>query len=100
MQNHITNKHTTNSPAYEVAADIGQKVLDVVQDGATRAGATTEKAVRKYPLAAVGVSLGTGVALGAIGYRLMNPKPRFAFIEKLGLTALGATVARAISRFF
>ncbi len=105
MQKHITTSaHRNNSsdlnPAIEAAVEVGQKVMDVVQDGAIYAGEKTEKAVKKYPLAAVGISLGTGIALGAIGYKMFAPKPRIRFIEKLGLTALGATAARAVSKYF
>jgi hypothetical protein len=71
------------------------KVLDAVQSGAGTAALKTEKAVRKYPLAAVAVALGSGVAVGALVHRALVPRPR-RFLERLGIvSALGTAVAAA-----
>ena len=71
------------------------KVLDAVQSGAGTAALKTEKAVRKYPLAAVAVALGSGVAVGALAHRALAPRPK-RFLERLGIvSALGTAVAAA-----
>jgi ElaB/YqjD/DUF883 family membrane-anchored ribosome-binding protein len=52
------------------AAQVGEKALDAVQDGAVQAASRTEKLVRKYPLASLGVAFGGGAAIGVLVYGL------------------------------
>lgn len=56
------------------AADLSAKAIEVVQNGATKAAGATERVVRKYPMTAIGVAFGGGLAIGWLGYRLTAPK--------------------------
>lgn len=58
----------------EYAAEVGTKALDAAQAGATWASTKTERLVRQYPLASVGVAFGGGAALGILAYRLFAPR--------------------------
>ena len=68
--------------------DLGGKALDLAQDGVARAATGTGKAVRKYPLAAAGIALGAGVAIGALGYRMLAPKRPKTLFERLAQASL------------
>lgn len=58
----------------QLAADVGTKALEAAQDAATRAVTSTERLVRQYPLASVGVAFGGGAVLGILAYRLLVPR--------------------------
>jgi len=53
------------------AAEVGAKALDAVRTGATWATTNTERVVHEYPLASVGIALGSGAILGWLAYRLL-----------------------------
>jgi ElaB/YqjD/DUF883 family membrane-anchored ribosome-binding protein len=58
----------------QYAAEVGTKALDAAQAGATWATTRTEKIVRQYPLASVGIAFGGGAALGFLAYRFLVPR--------------------------
>jgi hypothetical protein len=55
--------------------------------------------VRKYPLAAVGVALGCGVALGALVTGLAMPRPK-TFTERLGEYEIAKKAMKLFGRLF
>lgn len=67
-QTHVDNGRAVN----HIVADAAEKALGVMQMGASKAAVSTEKMVRRYPLASLGIALGSGLLVGVIGYRLMR----------------------------
>jgi hypothetical protein len=98
-QNALNGDEVTASPL-QFASDLGGKALDLAQDQVVRAATGTGKAVRKYPMAAAGIALGAGVAIGALGYRLLAPKRPKTLFERLASASLLVTAARGINKLF
>jgi ElaB/YqjD/DUF883 family membrane-anchored ribosome-binding protein len=85
------NRNTANQ--YKAATDFGTKAMEVVSDTAIQAkeqlsqvATSTEKMIRKYPLASVGAVLGGGIVLGILAHKLFAPEPTVP--ERLGLNGL------------
>lgn len=69
-----TTKNGTNHDNMAQVLSTASMVGNRVAEGAEIAADRTEKMVKKYPLAAVGIALGGGVLVGALMYRLFNPQ--------------------------
>jgi hypothetical protein len=85
--------------ALDTAKDLGARAVEAAGEGFDKAQAMTEKTVRKYPLAAVGVAIGSGVALGVWGYRLLNP-PKPTLTQRIGDLAIGQAALSMFRRIF
>src|SRR5439155_23410540 len=53
----------------------GNKAAAAASEQIGKVADVTEKNVRKYPLAAIGIALGSGIALGTLGTILFTPRP-------------------------
>jgi hypothetical protein len=69
-----TTKNGSSSDTMSQVLSNASMVGNRVAQGAEIAADRTEKIVKKYPLAAVGIAVGGGVLLGALVYRLFNPQ--------------------------
>jgi hypothetical protein len=85
--------------AWDTARDIGSRAVSAAGAGLTRLADSTEDTVRKYPLAALGLALGAGVALGAIGTRLIMPRRR-TMLERIGAFEAMKGARRLLQRVF
>ncbi len=101
-----SNNHTEKSilnpiatQAFDTAKDLGARAVEAAGEGLDRAQIMTERTVRKYPLAAVGVAIGSGVALGVLGYRMLNP-PKPTLTQRIGDMAIGQAALSFFRRIF
>ena len=83
----------------QAARQIGSKAMHAAGDGLGKVAEATEKNVKRYPLAAVGIALGSGVIIGTLGTLLFRPRPptlkdRFYELE------LGDRVNRLFKKLF
>src|SRR4051812_35188924 len=62
--------------AWDTARDIGSRAANAAGEGLTRLADSTEDQVRKNPLPAIGIALGAGLLLGAVGMRLLTPRQK------------------------
>jgi ElaB/YqjD/DUF883 family membrane-anchored ribosome-binding protein len=85
--------------AWNTARQIGSKAANAAGEGLTKVADATEDTVRKYPLAAVGVALGCGVALGALVTGLAMPRPK-TFTERLGEYEIAKKAMKLFGRLF
>jgi hypothetical protein len=60
--------------AWQTARDIGSRAANAAGEGLTRLADTTEDQVRKNP--SIGIALGAGVVLGALGMRIFMPRQK------------------------
>jgi hypothetical protein len=81
------------------AKNFGNRAVSVAGEQITRVADITEHKVKEYPLAAVGIALGSGVALGAIVTALLMPKPQ-TFADRVYDMELGKTFRKLLDRFF
>lgn len=78
-----------------------EEAVELVEAGAKKAVKDTENVVRRYPLRAMGVALGTGAVLGvAVGALLASPRRQPSMLERLGSVAVFGSAVRAISALF
>lgn len=105
MPNHQTRTHHSVVSKEQELASIGDRAVEVVVEAASVAQAKgkvaatrVEKAVREHPLVAVGVALGGGLLLGAIGHRLLEHKQTFgeALASRLGVDRLRSRIRHAL----
>jgi ElaB/YqjD/DUF883 family membrane-anchored ribosome-binding protein len=69
--------------AWHAAKELGGRAATAAGQGITKVADATEDTVRKYPLAAVGIALGTGIALGALVTGLAMPR-RKSLADRIG----------------
>ncbi len=80
MDNNVIEKTTKYAEkqipdsVINTAKQFGHKAATITSDYAGKAAEYTEKNVKKYPLAAVGIALGSGVVLGTLGTLLFRPR--------------------------
>ena len=85
------------------AKQFGTKAASLSSEYAGKAADSTEKNVKKYPLAAVGIALGSGVVLGTLGTLLFTPKKTSMYdrVAELNLGAQALKIGRKLlSRYF
>lgn len=85
------------------AKQFGTKAATLTSDYAGKAADYTEKSVKKYPLAAIGIALGGGVLLGTLGTILFMPKERTVvdrFSGRINDLKLGRTFRKLMSQYF
>ena len=81
------------------AREIGSRAAAVAGEQVGKLAEQTEKSVRKYPMAAVGIALGSGVVLGTLGALLFTPRPP-TMQERLADMQLGSYFKKLLSRYF
>ena len=91
---------TSQNHAPTHTAPLATRAIEVVQASAVKVASGAEKVVRHYPLASVGVALGSGIAVGALSYRMLATRRPPTMLERLGLATLGKTFMRGFSPFF
>ncbi len=64
------------SHARQYVSEVGQKALHAFQDSAHRANVSTERAVRRHPMASMGIAFGSGIAIASLGYYLLSRTER------------------------
>ena len=80
------------------AKQFGTKAATLTSDYAGKAADYTEKNVKKYPLAAIGIALGGGVLLGTLGTLLFTPKEP-TVVDRFNDMKLGATFRKLMSKY-
>ncbi|MBK7862903.1 MAG: hypothetical protein IPJ65_30695 [Archangiaceae bacterium] len=75
-QNYDTEAKQIPDAVITAAKQFGTKAATLAGEQATRLAETTEKNVRKYPLAAIGIAAGCGAVLGTLGTLLFMPRQK------------------------
>jgi ElaB/YqjD/DUF883 family membrane-anchored ribosome-binding protein len=106
MDNNVMEKQKYNGGEKQIqdqvlgaAKQFGTKAVSVTGEQLGRIAEQTEKNVRKYPLAAIGIALGSGVLLGTLGTLLFTPKEP-TMTEKLRDLELYAQAKKLFSKYF
>lgn len=94
-----THTNGTHTPSIDLATELGSNLADAAKDGAKVVVAQTEKSVKKYPLGAIGVALGSGIVLGVVGTRMFTPRKKNVF-ERLGVMAFAAAATKGLAKLF
>jgi hypothetical protein len=84
---------------FGAARQFGTKAAAMAGDQIGRVADMTETQVRAYPLAAVGIALGSGIALGVLGAVLFTPRPP-SLMDRIADMKLGAMMRRRMKRYF
>lgn len=98
MQKHDHTSTPSFDPEYTGARIL--EAVEAVQSTAGHASTRAKHAVRQYPLMAVGLALGTGLALGIAGTKVLGPRRPPSLWERVGLAALMATAVSGVRRLF
>lgn len=74
----------------EHAADVVSEAATLAQARGRKAGTRVRAAVRAHPLLSLGITLGSGVLLGAVGHRLLEHRPTLGEViaEGVGMDRL------------
>lgn len=100
-----TRPHHPAAGKGEELASIGDRAVEVVADAAAvaqskgrSAASRVQKVVRERPLASLGVALGSGVLIGAVGHKLLEHKRTFAeaLAARLGIDRLRSRLRHSI----
>ncbi len=73
-----------------------QSALHAIQEGTARAATLSKGAVRRSPLLSLALAFSGGAVAGALGYRLLGPRPERTLLQRLGLS----NGARKLARLF
>lgn len=90
----------TQPKVVESNGGVLEHAVGFIQSNARDAAAGSEKLVRRYPFASVGVALGGGIALGFAAHWLLAPKRPRSLLERVGVAAVVATAARGLTKLF
>jgi ElaB/YqjD/DUF883 family membrane-anchored ribosome-binding protein len=106
MDNNVMKKaegYVKESPvaqqAWDAARQFGSRAANAAGQGLSKAADVTEDTVRKYPLAAVGVAMGAGVAIGALAASLLMPRPK-TLTQRIGELEVLRGASRLLRRIF
>ncbi|MDP1829263.1 MAG: hypothetical protein Q8L48_38720 [Archangium sp.] len=74
----------------EHAADVVSEAATIAQARGRKAGTRLQEVVRAHPVLSLGITLGSGVLLGAVGHRLLEHKPTLGEViaEGVGMNRL------------
>ena len=81
------------------AKELGTKAASIAGAQIGKVADLTETQVRAYPLAAVGIALGSGMALGVLGTILFTPRPPTT-MERIYDSKLGSQMWRLFKKYF
>lgn len=90
---HAQQQHEVAVKKVPLVESLGELVSDaasVAQARGRQAGTRLQKVVREHPLLSVGLTLGGGVLIGAVGHRLLEHRPTLgeAIADGVGINRL------------
>jgi ElaB/YqjD/DUF883 family membrane-anchored ribosome-binding protein len=94
---HAQRQHEVAVKKVPEVESLGERAAEVVSDAASvartrgrEAGTRLQQAVREHPLLSVGLTLGGGVLIGAVGHKLLEHRPTLgeAIAEGVGMNRL------------
>jgi ElaB/YqjD/DUF883 family membrane-anchored ribosome-binding protein len=102
MDNNVMKQaegYVKQSPMAQQALDAARQFGRSAGQGITKVADATEDTVRKYPLAAMGIAMGAGVAIGALTVGLLMPRPK-TLSQRIGELEVTRGVVHLFRRLF
>lgn len=104
MENNVIEKtkyqaDKQSDAVINAAKQFGTRAAEVTSEQLGKLAEQTEKNVKKYPLAAIGIALGSGVVLGTLGTLLFTPKEP-TMVDRFNDLQLGTQIRKLFSKYY